>query len=203
MIRINLLPHREEKRKARRQQFYAFAVLVLLVAGLIWFLGYSIINQSIEAQQAKNAFLKSEVAELDKQIDEIKKLKEQTTALLARKQIIESLQANRAETVHLFNELARQVPGGIYLRSVKQTGNLVTLTGYTQSNARVSALMRSLEESPLLEKPELVEIKASTVDKRKLNEFSLRVQFTRQTNETGKKPGEGAVAASVQKGNKP
>ncbi len=180
MIRINLLPHREQKRKARREQFYALAGLMLALGGLIWFLGYSVINGYIAAQEGKNAFLKKEIAALDKQIDEIKKLKEQTEALLSRKQIIESLQANRTETVHLFNELARQVPSGVYLRSVKQSGGKITLNGFAQSNAKVSTLMRNLDDSPVLEKPDLVEIKAATVDKRRLSEFTLRVQFTRQ-----------------------
>lgn len=188
MIRINLLPHREEKRKARREQFYALGGLALVGGLLIWFTGYTIINGYISSQESKNAFLTSEISALDKQIDEIKKLKEQTDALLARKQIIESLQANRAETVYLFNELARQVPAGVYLRSVKQSGLVVTLNGFAQSSARVSTLMRNLDESPLLEKPDLVEIKAATVDRRRLNEFTLRVSFTRQTAENAAKP---------------
>lgn len=188
MIRINLLPHREEKRKARREQFYALSLLVLVLGGVIWFLGYSVINGYISSQQGKNTFLKSEIASLDKEIDEIKKLKEQTDALLARKQIIESLQANRAETVYLFNELARQVPAGIYLRSVKQAGATVTLQGFAQSNARVSTLMRNLDESPLLEKPELIEIKAATVGRRHLSDFTLKISFTRQTAESGSMP---------------
>jgi type IV pilus assembly protein PilN len=187
VIRINLLPHREEKRKARREQFYALSGLMLVLGGVIWFLGFTVINGYISSQESKNAFLKSEIAVLDKQIDEIKKLKEQTEALLARKQVIESLQANRAETVYLFNELARQVPAGIYLYSVKQTGLRVTLNGYSQSSARVSTLMRNLDESPLLEKPQLVEIKAATVGKRRLAEFTLNIDITRQTADSAKK----------------
>lgn len=183
MIRINLLPHREEKRKARRQQFYALAGLVAILAGLIWFLGYGYINNQIERQSAKNAYLKNEVAALDKQIEEIKKLKEQTESLLARKQVIESLQANRSETVHLFNELARQLPAGVYLRSIKQDKQKITLVGYAQSNARVSALMHNLDESPVLERPELIEIKAAQVGKRRINEFSMNIYFSRQTTE--------------------
>jgi type IV pilus assembly protein PilN len=187
VIRINLLPHREEKRKARREQFYALAGLMLVLGAAIWFLGFTVINGYISSQESKNAFLKSEIAVLDKQIDEIKKLKEQTDALLARKQVIESLQANRAEIVYLFNELARQVPAGIYLRSVKQTGQTVALAGYAQSSARVSSLMRNLDESPLLEKPQLVEIKSATVGRRRLNDFSLTVSITRQTAESNKR----------------
>lgn len=185
MIRINLLPHREEKRKARRQQFYALLGLVAVLAGAIWLLGFTIINGYISGQDAKNAFLKAEIAVLDKDIEEIKKLREQTDALMSRKQVIESLQANRAETVHLFNELARQVPSGMYLRLVKQTGQGISLAGYTQSNTRVSTLMRNLDDAPLLEKPDLVEIKAVTVDKRSLGEFGLSVQFARQTADKG------------------
>lgn len=202
MIRINLLPHREEKRKSRREQFYALSALMLVLGGLLWFLGYTVINGYISSQDSKNAFLKSEIAVLDKQIDEIKKLKEQTDALLARKQIIESLQANRAETVYLFNELAKQVPAGIYLRSVKQVGAKVNLTGFAQSSARVSTLMRNLDESPLLEMPQLVEIKASTVDKRRLNEFNLGISLTRQMTDGTKMPSQSGAVSTAPTGNK-
>lgn len=179
MIRINLLPHREEKRKARRQQFYIFAGLVAGVAVLIVFLGYSLIGGYIAAQEEKNIFLKKEIAVLDTQIEQIKGLKEQTQALLARKQIIEALQRDRAEVVNLLNELATQQPEGIYLKLIKQDGLKVSLTGYTQSNARVSTLMRNLEASPWLERPNLLEIKAVEVNKRRLSEFAMDVWLTR------------------------
>lgn len=196
MIRINLLPHREERRKALRQQFYALSGLVAVLAGVVWFVGFSYINNQIEQQAAKNSFLKKEIAVLDKQIDEIKKLKEQTESLLSRKQVIESLQANRSETVHLYNELAKRLPAGTYLRSIKQEQQKITLVGYAQSNARVSTLMYNLDESPVLERPVLVEIKAVMVGKRRMNEFNLIIHFTRQTSEsegrqsgTAKRPG--------------
>lgn len=181
MIRINLLPHREEKRKARRQQFYAMLGMISVLAGLIWFLGYGILNGRIGAQNEKNEFLKRETALLDKEIQEIKKLKAQTDALLARKQVIESLQANRAETVHLFNELARHVPEGIYLKSIKQTGAKVALLGYAQSNARITTLMNSLDATPLLQGAKLIETKAETVGNKRLNAFSLEIYIARQT----------------------
>lgn len=184
MIRVNLLPHREERRQALRQQFYALSGLVAVLAAFIWFLGYSFINNLIERQVEKNNFLKSEIAVLDKQIEEIKKLKEQTESLLQRKQVIESLQANRTETVHLFNELAKQLPSGVYLKSIKQQGQKVTLIGYAQSNARVSTLMHNLDESPILERPVLIEIKAVRVGKRRMSEFSLIIHFSRQTSES-------------------
>lgn len=179
MIRINLLPHREEKRKARRQQFFALSGLIAVLAGLIVILVHGIISGYISQQEGKNAFLKKEIAILDKDIDEIKRLKEQTSALLSRKNVIESLQGGRAETVQLFNELARQVPAGIYLKSVKQAGNRISITGVAQSNARVSTLMRNLEASPLLERPDLVEIKAVTLSNRRFAEFNLNVLISR------------------------
>lgn len=196
MIRVNLLPHREEKRKARRQQFYAVSGLITILAAMIWFLGYGIINRYINTQDNANAFLKSQIADLDKDIAEIKRLKEQTDSLLSRKRIIESLQANRAETVHLFNELARQVPDGIYLKSIKQASDSINIAGYAQSNSRVSILMRNLEASPLLERPDLVEIKAANVGNRRLNEFNLNVFITRQTTEDDKK-GKGATGSAA------
>lgn len=180
MIRINLLPHREEKRKARRQQFYVLLGLVTVLAGLIWFLGYSIVSNRIAAQIEKNEFLKREIASLDKEIDEIKKIQEQTNALLARKRVIEALQGNRTETVHLFNELAKQVPEGIYLRTVTQSGPRIAISGYAQSNARITTLMNNLDESPFLGSSTLVETKAEAVANRRLNAFSITTVMTRK-----------------------
>lgn len=189
MIRINLLPHREEKRKARRQQFFVLTGLVSVLAGLIVFLGYSIIGGYIAEQDGRNYFLKKEIAVLDKQIEEIKRLKEQTQSLLSRKQIIESLQGDRAEAVHLLNEMVKQVPEGVYLKSLKQDGRRILMAGYTQSNARVSTLMRNLEASPWIEKPQLIEIKAVTLDKRRVSEFSLSATLTRPQVDADKQSG--------------
>ncbi len=183
MIKINLLPHREEARRARRQQFYALIGLVSALAGVIWFLGFSVINRQIDVQNDKNEFLKAEIAILDKDIDEIKKLKSQTDSLLARKRVIEALQANRTEMVHLFNELAKRVPEGIYLRSLAQTGQKIALTGVAQSNARITTLMNNLDESLLLENSTLIETKAEIVGNRRLNAFSINTFITRQITE--------------------
>ncbi len=179
MIRINLLPHREEKRKARRQQFVLLAALTALAGILVWFVGHSIITGYVEGQEAKNAFLKREIAVLDKEISEIKGLREQAEALLSRKQVIESLQTNRTETVQIFNELAQQMPEGVYLKSLKQTGAKINLIGYAQSNARVSNLMRNLEASPHLERADLVEVKAAVLNTRRVSEFNLNVNIER------------------------
>ncbi|MBI5862258.1 MAG: PilN domain-containing protein [Rhodocyclales bacterium] len=185
MIRVNLLPHREATRRARRQQFYALIGLVSILAGVIWFLGFTIINRQIDAQNDKNEFLKKELAVLDKDIAEIRRLKEQTEALLARKRVIEALQANRTETVHLFNELAKQVPEGIYVRSLVQTGPKLVLSGVAQSNARITTLMNNLDDSPLLENSTLIETKAEVINNRRLNGFSITTQITRQTTDAG------------------
>jgi len=175
MIRINLLPHREEKRKERRQQFYTLSGAMVLLGAAIALLVHTIYAGYIERQETKNAFIKAEIVKLDEEIVEIRRLREQIDSLLARKQVIESLQSSRAETVHLFNELARKMPNGVYLKSVKQASQQVTLVGYAQSNARVSTLMRSLDESPFLQNPGLVEVKSATVNNRRVSEFILNI----------------------------
>jgi type IV pilus assembly protein PilN len=188
MIRINLLPYREEKRKARRQQFYGLFGLVLILGCLIVFAVYTVIDGYLSAQQSRNDFIRREVALLDKQIDEIRRLREQAQALLARKQIIESLQQDRAEAVLLLSELAKQMPEGVYLRSLKQEGQRIALAGYAQSSARVSTLMRNVEASQWLENPQLMEIKAVMLENRRLNEFNMAVTVKRNLNqEAGKK----------------
>jgi len=175
MIRINLLPHRIAKRRQRRRQFYALAGSMVLLGALIGFGVHMVYTAHIEDQEARNAFLKEEIVRLDREIAEIRRLREQIDAMLARKQVIESLQGTRAETVHLFNELAQRLPDGVYLKSVKQTGRQVRVLGLAQSNARVSHFMRNVEASAFLEQPRLIEAKAVTQDNRRLSEFSLDI----------------------------
>lgn len=188
MIRINLLPHRELKRAARMRQFNFMLLGVAVLAAVTVLLVYTIIAGMKENQDRRNHYLESETAKLDKQIEEIKKLKEQTQALLSRKKVVEALQSNRAQAVHLLDQLARQLPEGIYLKGIKQSGDTVNIQGYAQSNARVSTLMRNLEASPWLEAPALVEIHAATVSGVRANEFSLDVKLTQpKANDTGAK----------------
>ncbi len=178
MIRINLLPHREEKRRAQKRQMGVIAGGVAALGVLTVLLGYTVIAGMIEYQNGNNTYLQGEISKLDKQIQEIKVLKEKTNALLARKKVVEDLQANRSESVHLLDQLVRQLPDGLYLKAVKQTGKVVNIQGYAQSNARVSTLMRNLEASPWLESPDLIEVKAVTVNGLRANEFSLNVTLS-------------------------
>lgn len=177
-VRINLLPHREQKRQARQRQFISLALSLAVLGLAVVALVHGVLAARIDNQAARNTLLKQEIAKLDEQIKEIDRLREQISAVLSRKQVVETLQANRSEAVHLLDQLVRQLPDGIYLRSVKQSGAKVTVTGYAQSNARVSTLMRNIEASPWLTNPELVEIKlvpapGVTRGDQKINEFTL------------------------------
>ena len=178
-VRINLLPHREERRKRARQHFAVLAgvsaVVGLAIVGAMWY----VTDQRIENQANRNAFIKGEIAKLDKEIDEIKKLRDEIAALLARKQVIETLQADRAQTVHLLDELVSVMPEGVYVRAFKQRGLKVNLIGYSQSNARVSTLMRNIDASPWLERPELVEIRATNVSNKRISEFNINFSLKR------------------------
>ncbi|MHB1353353.1 MAG: PilN domain-containing protein [Thiobacillus sp.] len=180
MIRINLLPHREIARAARRRQFNVLLGLAVAAGVVAVILGHSVIAARQSAQEARNAFLEQEIAKLDSQIGEIKKIREQTQALLERKQVVETLQSNRTEVVHLFDQMIRLLPDGLYLKSFKQVGDTVTIDGYTQSSARVSTLMRNLDDSPWFESAGLVEIKAATVNNLRANEFVLTVKQSKQ-----------------------
>lgn len=184
MIRINLLPHRELARAARRRQFGILLGVALAAAVVTVVLGHTLIAARQSNQDARNTYLEQEIAKLDAQIGEIKKIKEQTQALLARKQVVETLQSNRTEVVHLFDQMIRLLPDGLYLKSFKQTGDVITISGYTQSSARVSSLMRNLDDSPWFESAALVEIKAATVNNLRANEFVLTVKMTRQQPES-------------------
>ncbi len=205
MIRVNLLPHREEKRKRRQQQFIVLAALAailgLVVAGAVWLF----LDQQEQQQKANVAYMKGEIDKLDKQIEEIRKIREETASLLAKKQVVEGLQSNRSEPVQLLDQLLRQLPEGIYLKQIKQAGVKVNVVGYAQSNARVSTLMRNLGASPYLENPELVEIKAVLLDNnpnKRVNEFSMNISVKRAKADDGKAAAKGAAGAAKPAGAK-
>lgn len=189
MTRINLLPHREMRRKEQQKQFFIMLGIVVAIAGGVWFVVHTYLDSALTNQQARNKYLEGEIVKLDKEIAEINKLKEQTAALLKRKQVVETLQDNRAEVVHLLDQLVRQLPDGMYLKSIKQQGTKVTITGYTQSQARVSTLMRNLEGSQHLQNANLVEIKAAAAGGQRINEFTMNIDVTRAAEPAAKKAG--------------
>jgi type IV pilus assembly protein PilN len=184
VILINLLPHREERRRQRKRGYYlalaaSAGVGVLIAAG--W---YGVLAQMTAAQQSRNEFLQAEIKRLDAQIKDIAQLRAEIDALKARQKAVEGLQTDRNMPVHLLDELVRQTPEGVYLTGVKQNGPVVLVTGMAQSNERVSEFLRNtLYNSPWLERPELVEIKSANVpagasrEARRLNEFSMRISL--------------------------
>ena len=200
MILINLLPHREEKRKRRKAAYFTGlalgAVAGIVVAGL-W---YGVLEQMKSAQITRNAFLGAEIKKLEAQIKDIANLRAEIDALKARQKAVEDLQTDRNIPVHLLNELVKQTPEGVYLSAVKQTGKVVAVTGVAQSNERVSEFLRNtLYNSPWLEKPELVEIKVASVttanrEQRRLFDFSMRVTLKRPQTSAGPAPAASGAA---------
>jgi type IV pilus assembly protein PilN len=183
MIRINLLPHREAKRRERKNLFYALLVMSA-VSGLLVVMGVGSYHaHQLSQQENRNAFIKAENTRLDGQIKEIASLKQEIDALKARQQAVEDLQSDRNQPVYLMAEMVKQVPEGVYLRSLKQVGQKVALNGVAQSNERVSDLLRNLgNSSSWLERPELVEIRAvqlAAKDARKAYEFTVNVGIRR------------------------
>jgi len=161
MPRINLLPWREAERK-RRQREFLIATAGAFVAGLVVVgLTVFVYNQRIDYQQARNARLEAEIVELEKSIEEIDGLERQKARLIARMEIIERLQGSRPEIVHLFDELARQLPEGVYLTGLEQTGKEVEIRGYAQSSTRVSALMRRIDASEWMTDPSVLRVETT------------------------------------------
>ena len=185
MIRINLLPHRAEKRRARQVQFAALSVISVVLGALLVGFVHAAISSQISYQERRNAYLKQETAVLDKQIEEIKKLREQTQSLLARKDAVEKLQSDRSDVVHLLDQMLRILPDGVYLKTLKQTDNKINIVGYAQSNARISTLMRAIEDSPWLDSPALVVINATSAGGVRVSEFTLTFNLTKQNAAAG------------------
>ncbi len=184
MAKINLLPHRETKRKLRKQAFFALLGLSAILGALVVLAGGGYIASKIADQNARNNFIKAENTKLDGQIKEIEGLKQEIEALKARQQAVEDLQSDRNQPVYLMDELVKQVPEGIYLRSFKQDGQRVVLNGYAQSNERVSELLRNLgNNSSWLERPDLIEIRSTGLgqgkDAKKVYDFTINVGIAR------------------------
>ncbi|MGQ0442836.1 MAG: PilN domain-containing protein [Methylophilaceae bacterium] len=192
MMRINLLPHRQLKRAERQRQFGLMALLAAVAASAIVFAGWTFLGAKKQAQLERNARLETAINQLDKEIADIKDLRDQINNVLERKQIVENLQSNRSQAVVVLDELTRQLPEGLYLKSIKQVGNSITLQGVADTNARVATLVRNLSVSNWMELPNLVEIKTSTLNGIKLNDFTLTVNLKVQKAEevpAKKKPG--------------
>ncbi|MFT4196985.1 MAG: PilN domain-containing protein [Pseudoxanthomonas sp.] len=213
MAKINLLPWRAERRAQRQKEFYGMLGLAAAIAVGLSLLVWYYYSGQISGQQARNDFLTAETAKLDQQIKEIEELDKQKGRLLARKKVIEELQANRSQMVHLFDSLVRTIPDGVVLTSIKQDGDKLTLEGRSQSNARVSTYMRNLEGSGWMTKPDLSIIEAKNDDKAPVArparslpyQFKLTVQLSTPNADTpatapestGTSSGAGAAAPSA------
>lgn len=192
MIRINLLPHRQIRRESRQREFGLMALFSAIAAAVIIFLGYTFINAKIDKQAERNTRLDAAIVKLDKEIADIKDLKDQISAMLERKQVVENLQTNRSQAVVVLDELSRQLPDGMYLKSIKQRGNVISIEGVADTNARVATLVRNLTNSTWMESPNLVEIKSVAVNTLKQNAFALTVNIKVpkvETEETAVKGG--------------
>ena len=183
MARINLLPWREDRRKLRQNEFYAILVAAalagLLVFAAIWYQH----KLWIDGQIARNSYLKGEISALDEKIKEIEALEKTRSQLLARKAVIEQLQASRSKMVHLFDDLVRTIPEGVRLMAIKQDGEQLTLEGVADSNARVSTYMRNLEISEWVSNPQLAIVEARGTDKRSRYAFTVRVDLKKTAAE--------------------
>ena len=197
MILINLLPHREEKRKRRKAAYFTGLGLAAVAGALAAGLWFVVLDQMKSAQMERNAFLGAEIKKLEAQIKDIANLRAEIDALKARQKAVEDLQTDRNIPVHLLNELVKQTPEGVYLTTIRQTGQIVTVQGIAQSNERVSEFLRNtLYSSPWLEKPELVEIRAGGAQggRGRLYDFSMRVAIKRPQAAAPAIPASGAVA---------
>ena len=184
MIMINLLPHREERRRRKKIAFFAGLAVSAVVGVAVVGLWYLVVQQLISVQQARNAYLQTEIAKLDTQIKDIASLKAEIASLKARQKAVEDLQIDRNVPVHMLNELVKQVPEGIYITSVKQDGQRLNIAGIAQTQERVSELLRNTAySSEWLVKPELVESKATAQgasrDQKRLFDFAVRLTVKR------------------------
>ncbi|HWX03227.1 PilN domain-containing protein [Collimonas sp.] len=191
MIKINLLPHREAKRKQRKNAYFAMLALSAMIGLITVLLVGAFFASQIANQTERNRFITAENTRLDGEIKEVATLKQEIDALKARQQAVEDLQSDRNQPVYLMDELVKQVPEGVYLNSLKQEGQRVALNGYAQSNERVSELLRNLSNnSAWLERPDLVEIRAAVIgtgrDSKHVFAFTVNVGIKRPSDKDAK-----------------
>ncbi len=187
MIRVNLLPHRQIKRAAKQREFGLMGLMAAGAACTVVFLGWQFLSSQNNTQLERNSRLEKANTDLDKQIADIKDLKDQINNVLERKRVVENLQTNRSQAVVILDELTRQLPEGVYLKSIKQSGNIITLEGVADTNARVATLVRNLSVSNWMESPNLVVINAATVNNIKQNDFTVTVSLKVQKAEEAPK----------------
>lgn len=187
MVKINLLPHREAKRKQKKNAFHAMLAMSLMVGAMIVIAAGAVIDHRISNQQERNAFISAENAKLDHQIREVASLKKEIASLRARQKAVEDLQSDRNQPVHLMDELVKHVPEGVYIKSFKQVGQNVALSGVAQSNERVSELLRNLSNnSAWLHRPDLVEIRVAQAKgnmARRVYDFTINVGIKRPSEQ--------------------
>ena len=203
-IMINLLPHREERRKRKKIAFFAGLGVAAFIGVAVIGVWYLVVQQMISGQQARNSFLQGEIAKLDIQIKDIASLKAEIASLKARQKAVEDLQIDRNVPVHVLNELVKQVPEGIYITAVKQEGQLLNVAGIAQTQERVSELLRNTAyNSEWLVKPELIESKAATIqgankEQKRLFDFSVRLTIKRpQDTPASQAAGVAAIPAAA------
>jgi type IV pilus assembly protein PilN len=190
MPRINLLPHRAALRQQRKKEFFAALVGAAVVGGLLVFGSKLMVDSWITNQMNRNTILKNEIAELDKQIEEIKGLENQRERLIARMKVIGELQRARPEVVHLFDEIVKAVPEGVHLTEIKQTGGKVELQGLAQSSTRVSTLMRNIDASDWLADPGLDVVQTVASGPEHQSQFKLFAQQVATATEDDAKGGD-------------
>jgi type IV pilus assembly protein PilN len=198
MARINLLPWRAERQKQRQKQFMSMLAMSALAGLALWFAVDYHYDRQIEGQRERNAFLDQQIADAKKRTQEIELLEQKKSRLLSRKKVIEELQGNRSQMVHLFDSLVRTIPDGVVLTSIKQDADTLTLEGRTQSNARISTYMRNFESSGWMTSPELAIIEAKGEDKGLPYIFKLSVKLTNPNAPAdGKTPGTASPTAGA------
>ena len=191
MVKINLLPWREERRQKLTKEYFVLLGIGAIIALAIVFSVYKIYDHNINFQNKRNDIIAKEIVKLDAQIVEIENLEKTRDDLLSRKKVIEELQANRTQMVHLFDELVSTIPNGLFLENIKQNGNIISLEGYAQSHSRVSAYMRKLEKSEWFKIPVRVEyIKADESFDTHEQKFKLMVNLTNPLNKNNQENGE-------------
>lgn len=195
MIRINLLPHRQIKRAERQRRFNLMAGLVFIAGIAIVFMVYTVISAQVDHQLERNSRLEQANIKLDKEIADIKSLREKIQDLLSRKQVVENLQTNRSQAVAILDEITRKIPEGTYLKSIKQDGFKIEVNGIADTNARIATFVRNLSDSQWLASPNLVEIKSTVINNIKYNDFIINVSVKQPEVASSKK--EGAENAST------